>query len=58
MMLLLISSLGPDGKVLELGNLFQPNAYNFMRGAGDRAHWLRVFNLEMQGPEFELPPPI
>lgn len=57
-MLLLISSFGPEGKILELGHLFQPNAYNFMRGAGDRAHWLRVFNLEMQGPEFELPLPI
>lgn len=58
MTLPLISSLGPEGKVLESGHLFYPNAYNFMRGAGDRTHWLRVLNLEMQGPEFELPQPI
>lgn len=58
MKLPLVSSLGPEGKVLELGHLFHPNAYNFVRGAGDRAHWLRVFSLEIQGPEFELPQPI
>lgn len=58
MKLSLVSSLETEGKVLELGHLFHPNAHNFVRDAGDRVHWLRVFNLEMQGPEFELPQPI
>lgn len=51
MKLSLVSSPGPEGKV-------HPNAHNFVRDAGDRVHWLRGFNLEMQGPEFELPQPI
>lgn len=36
MKLSLVSSLGPEGKVLELGHLFHPNAHNFVRDAGDR----------------------